>query len=400
MSEQLAIFGGTPVRDQDHTIYYGRQCVEDDDIQAVVDTLKSPYITCGPRVNALEAKLCEITHAKHAVTVSNGTAALHLACMAIGIKPGDEVIVSSITFAASSNCVLYCGGTPVFADIRPDTYNIDVEDVKRKITDKTRAIVAVDFTGQAVELDELKAICKEHNLYLIEDAAHSIGTKYKGQPVGSIADITTFSFHPVKTVTSGEGGACMCNDDELYKKLHLLRSHGITRDINEMVNKSDALWYNEQVMLGYNYRMTDFQAALLLSQLNKLDRFSKRRKEIRAIYDEEFSKMPELFIQKTIPESDTTQHLYIIRLNEDLLKCNRREFFDALYAEGTCPQVHYLPVYMHSYYESLGYKKGLCPVAERTYDTIMSIPFYAGMTDEDVKDTVKAVKKVVDYYRI
>lgn len=395
--EKLAIFGGEPVRKE--RIFYGKQWIEEDDVEAVRETMLSPYITCGPKVEELEKKLCEITTAKHAVAVSNGTAALHVACLAIGIKPGDEVIVSAITFAASSNCVLYCGGTPVFADIRPDTYNIDVEDVKRKITDKTKAIVAVDFTGQAVELDELRKICDEHHLYLIEDGAHSIGTKYKGRPVGSIADITTFSFHPVKTVTAGEGGACMTNDDELYKRMHLFRSHGITRDINEMVNKSDALWYNEQVMLGFNYRMTDFQAALLVSQLGKLEKFSNLRKEVRKKYDAAFKDMPELFLQESIPESDTTQHLYIIRLNPDKLKCNRREFFDALYAEGTCPQVHYLPVYMHSYYESLGYKKGLCPVAEATYDQIMSIPFYAALSDKEIEDTIKAVKKVVAYYK-
>ena len=215
--DKLAIFGGPPVRE--NKISYGKQCIDEDDIAAVAEVLRSPYLTCGPKIDELESKLCEITSAKYAVAVSNGTAALHIACMAIGIQPGDEVIVSSITFVASSNCVLYCGGTPVFADIRPDTYNIDVEDVKRKITPRTKAIVAVDFTGQAVELDELKKICKEHNLYLIEDAAHSIGTKYKGKPVGSIADITTFSFHPVKTVTAGEGGACMTNDEELYNGL-------------------------------------------------------------------------------------------------------------------------------------------------------------------------------------
>ena len=397
--EKLAIFGGTPVRKENEHIYYGKQWIEEDDVAAVRETLLSPYITCGPKVAELEKKLCDITTAKYAVAVSNGTAALHIACMAIGIKEGDEVIVSAMTFAASSNCVLYCGGTPVFADIRKDTYNIDVEDVKRKITPKTKAIVAVDFTGQAVELDELRKICDEHHLYLIEDAAHSIGTKYKGRPVGSIADITTFSFHPVKTVTAGEGGACMTNSEELYKKLHLFRSHGITRDIDEMVNKSDALWYNEQVTLGYNYRMTDFQAALLVSQLGKLQKFSDLRKAVKARYDAAFKDMPEIILQESIPESDTTQHLYIIRLNPDKLKCTRREFFDALYAEGTCPQVHYLPVYMHSYYEKLGYKKGLCPVAEATYEQIMSIPFYAALKEDEIEDTIKAVKKVVEYYR-
>lgn len=395
--DKLAILGGTPVRRE--KIYYGKQCVEQDDVEAVAKILTGPLITCGPQNDELEKRLCEITKAKHAVAVSNGTAALHLACLAIGVKPGDEVIVSSITFAASANCVLYCGGTPVFADIRPDTYNIDVEDVKRKITDKTKAIVAVDFSGQAVELDELLEICREHNLYLIEDGAHSIGTKYKGQPVGSIADITTFSFHPVKTVTCGEGGACTTNSEELYKKLHLLRSHGITRDPDEMENECQGAWYNEQIMLGFNYRLTDFQAAMLISQLTKLDRFSNRRKEIREIYDEAFKDMPEIFLQTCIPESDTTQHLYIIRLNTDLLTCSRREFFDALAAEGVQPQVHYLPVYRHSYYEKLGYEHGLCPVAEKTYDTMMSIPYYPALSEDEIADVIKAVKKVVEFYR-
>ena len=396
--EELAIFGGTPVRDAAHKIYYGHQWIDDDDIKAVVDTLKSDCIICGPVNEKLEKRLCDITKARHAVTCSNGTAALHLACLAIGIKPGDEVIVSAITFAASANCVLYCGGTPVFADIRPDTYNIDVEDVKRKITPKTKAIVAVDYTGQAVELGALRKICDEHNLYLIEDGAHSIGTKYNGTPVGSIADITTFSFHPVKTVTSGEGGACMTNDDDLYRKLHLLRSHGITKDPDEMTKESEGAWYQEQVMLGFNYRMTDFQVALLLSQLDKLDRFSKRRKEIARIYDEAFSAVKELILQATIPDSDTTRHLYVIRLDPERIKCTRREFFDALSAEGICPQVHYIPVYRHPYYENLGYKKGLCPVAEATYEQIMSIPFYPALTDSEVADTIKAVKKVCAYY--
>ena len=395
--DKLAIFGGTPVRTE--KISYGKQCIEEDDIAAVAEVMRTPWLTCGPKIDELEAKLCEITTAKHAVAVSNGTAALHIACMAIGIKPGDEVIVSAITFAASSNCVLYCGGTPVFADIRPDTYNIDIEDVKRKITPKTKAIVAVDYTGQAVQLNELKAICRENNLYLIEDAAHSIGTKYNGQPVGSIADITTFSFHPVKTVTSGEGGACMTNDDELYKKLALARTHGITKHPEEMVRESEGPWYYEQVDLGYNYRITDFQAALLLSQLKKLERFSNRRKEIRKMYDAAFGDMPELFIQKHIPESDTTQHLYVLRLNPDRLKCTRREFFDAFAAEGFGPQVHYVPVYRHPYYEKLGYKKGLCPVAEATYEQIISIPFYPALTDSDVEDTIRAIKKVVEYYK-
>ena len=395
--EQLAIFGGTPVRET--PIYYGRQCIEQDDIDAVIDTLRSDLITCGPRVAGLEKAICRVTGARYAVAVSNGTAALHLAAMAVGFGEGDEVIVSSITFAASSNCVLYCGAKPVFADIKNDTYNIDPESVRKLITPRTRGIVAVDFTGQAVELDELRAIAREHNLVLIEDAAHAIGTKYKGQPVGSIADMTCFSFHPVKTVTAGEGGAITTNDEATYKRLMRLRSHGITRNQDEMVHPTDDMWYNEQVELGYNYRMTDFQAALLTSQIQKLERFKKRRREIVEMYDKAFSSMPEIVVQKEIPESDTTRHLYILRLNLDKLTCNRRQFFDALYAENTKPQVHYLPVYWHSYYEKLGYPKGLCPNAEKLYMEIMSIPLYPTLTDGDVEDVIHAVKKIVEYYR-
>ncbi len=395
--EQLAIFGGQPVREK--AIFYGRQCIEQDDVDAVMATLLGDYITCGPKVTELERMLCETTGAKYAVVVSNGTAALHLAALAAGFQEGDEVIVSSITFAASANCVLYCGAKPVFADIKPDTYNVDPASVRRLVTPKTKGIVAVDFTGQAVELDELRAICREHQLQLIEDAAHAIGTKYKGQPVGSIADMTCFSFHPVKTVTCGEGGAITTNDEQLYRRLMRLRTHGITRSQDEMAHPTDAKWYNEQVELGYNYRLTDFQAALLISQLRKLPRYIARRKEIVEAYDSAFADMPEIIIQKEIPESDTTRHLYVLRLNLELLDCGRRQFFDALYAENTCPQVHYLPVYWHSYYEKLGYPKGLCPNAEKFYGEVMSIPLYYALTDDEVEDVIKAVRKVVAYYR-
>lgn len=394
---ELAINGGAPVRST--TIGYGRQYIDEADIAAVVETMQSPALTCGPKITELEKKLCEVTGAKYAVVVSNGTAALHIAAMAAGIGPGDEVIVSPITFAASANCVLYCGGTPVFADINPKTYNIDPVSIRARITDKTKAIVAVDFTGQAVELDEIRKICQEYNLILIEDAAHSIGTKYNGQPVGSIADMTTFSFHPVKTVTSGEGGAVTTNDEELYRKLRLYPTHGITRNQQEMCNPSDAGWYYEQVELGYNYRMTDIQAALLISQLDKLPAFSARRKEIVAKYNSVFAQMPELIVQEEIQKSDTTRHLYILRLNTELLNCNRREFFDALRAENIGTQVHYIPVYWHSYYEKLGYEKGMCPEAEKLYSEILSIPLFYSMTDEDVEDVISAVKKIVTYYR-
>lgn len=395
--EQLAIMGGTPVRTT--PISYGRQYIDEEDVAAVVAALKDPILTCGPKIAQLENMLCEITGAKYAVAVSNGTAALHIAAMAAGIQQGDEVIVSPITFAASANCVLYCGGTPVFADIKSDTFNIDPASIRKLITPKTKAVVAVDFTGQAVELEEIRAICREHNLTLIEDAAHSMGTKYKGCPVGSIADMTTFSFHPVKTVTCGEGGAVTTNDEELYRRLRLYRSHGITRDVNEMVHPTDAGWYNEQVTLGYNYRITDIQAALLMSQLKKLPIFSSKRREVVAKYNEAFKDIPQIHIQREIEESDTTRHLYILRLNLELMNCDRRQFFDALHAENICAQVHYLPVYWHSYYEKLGYEKGLCPNAEKYYMESMSLPLFYTMTDEDIQDVIRAVKKLIDYYK-
>lgn len=395
--EKLAIFGGTPVRTM--PISYGKQYIDKDDVAAVTETLISPELTCGPKITELERKLCEVTGAKYAVAVSNGTAALHLAAMTAGFQEGDEVIVSPITFAASANCILYCGAKPVFADINPETYNIDPGAVEKLVTSRTKGIVAVDFTGQSIEQDAIRNICKKHGLVLIEDAAHAIGTRYRGQPVGSMADMTCFSFHPVKTVTAGEGGAITTNDSEKYHRLLRLRAHGITRNREEMVHPTDARWYNEQVELGFNYRMTDIQAALLLSQLKKLPAFAGRRKEIVEKYDRAFADMPELKVQKEISESDTVRHLYILRLNPDMLNCDRREFFDALWAENIHSQVHYLPVYRHSYYEKLGYEKGLCPNAEAYYREAMSLPLYYELTDEDVEDVIHAVSKIIAHYR-
>ena len=276
--EKPACEGGIPVRST--PIYYGHQYIDEDDIKAVTDVLRSDYLTCGPKIGELENKLCSITGAKYAVVCSNGTAALHIACMAAGVSGGDEVITTPITFAASANCALYCGAKPVFADIDPENYNIDPDRVKDLVTEKTKAVVAVDFTGQSVRLDELLCICHEKGITLIEDGAHVIGTKYKNKMNGSIADMTTLSFHPVKTVTGGEGGAVLTNDEALYKKLLLYRSHGITRDTSLMEKEPDGPWYYEMVDLGYNYRMTDMQAALIISQLDKLQMFSDRRKEI------------------------------------------------------------------------------------------------------------------------
>lgn len=391
--EKLAIHGGVPVRETPLT--YGKQYIDEADIEAVANVLRSPLITSGPQIQILEDNLCRITGAKYAVAVSNGTAALHVACLAAGIHEGDEVITTPMTFAASANCALYCGARPVFADINPETYNISPTSIWDHITENTKAVVAVDFTGQAVELDEIRKICREFNLILIEDAAHSLGTTYNGFPVGSIADMTTLSFHPVKTVTGGEGGAILTNSKELFDKLVLFRSHAITRDASQMVHPTGEGWYYEQVELGYNYRMTDFQAALLSSQLSKLKKFSARRKEIVKMYNEAFLQIPEVTVQKEIPESDTTRHLYILRLNLGMLNVTRKQIFDALWAENVYCNVHYIPVYYHPYYQRLGYTKGLCPNAEKLYEEIITLPLYYSMTNEDVADVIYAVKKVI-----
>ena len=394
---KLAIFGGDPIRLT--PIHYGKQYIDETDVLAVSSVLIGELITTGPQVELVEKKLCELTGAKYAVVVSSGTAALHCACLAAGIKTGDEVITTPLTFAASANCILYCGATPVFADVNPETYNISPSSIRNKINKNTKAIIPVDFTGQAVEYDEIRQIARDNNLIIIEDAAHSIGTKYKGKNVGSLADMTIFSFHPVKSVTAGEGGAILTNNKDYYDKLLLLRSHCITRDQNCMRYPTEDSWYYEQVALGYNYRMTDFQAALLSSQLDKLWMFSKRRKEIVSAYDAVFSQMPEVTVQKEIPESDTTRHLYILRFNLSMLSATRKEIFNALFAENVRCNVHYIPVYYHPYYQDLGYKKGLCPDAEEIYEEILTLPLYYSMTDEDVSDVIEAVKKVVNYYR-
>lgn len=396
--EKPAIEGGKPVRET--PIYYGHQYIDEADIQAVVDVMKSDYLTCGPKIAELEKKLCALTGAEYAVVCANGTAALHMAALAAGVKEGDEVITTPITFAASANCALYCGARPVFADIDPETYNIDPEKVEAAVTPASKAVVAVDYTGQSVAFDPLRDICKKHGLVLIEDGAHVIGTKYRGQPNGSLSDMTTLSFHPVKTVTGGEGGAVLTNDETYYKKLLLYRAHGITRDERLMEHEPDGAWYYEQIALGYNYRITDMQAALIISQLDKLSMFSRRRKEIVKRYDEAFSEMPELFVQREIPESDTTRHLYILRIVPERLRIDRKQFFEALAAENVCCNVHYIPTYYFPYYEKLGYQRGLCPNAEKLYEEIISLPLYYAMSDGDVESVIEAVKKIVTFYRV
>jgi UDP-4-amino-4,6-dideoxy-N-acetyl-beta-L-altrosamine transaminase len=375
-------------------IPYGKQYIDDDDIKAVSKVLQSDFLTTGPAVAEFEQKLCDLTGASYAVAVSNGTAALHAACYAAGIKAGDEVITTPTTFAASANCVLYCGGTPVFADIDPETWSIDPNEIRKKITAKTKAVIAVDFTGQVVAIDEIRAICDEYHLIFIEDAAHSIGSRYKNIPVGNLADLTTFSFHPVKTITCGEGGAVLTNDEALFKKISLFRSHAITRNSEELTQNLYP-GYNEQIGMGYNYRLTDIQAALGSSQLRKLEEFVKRRKEIVEKYDAAFSEMPEIIIQKEIGESDSAKHLYIIRLNPEKTSIKRSKIMEMLSAYNIGTQVHYMPVYYHPYYQKLGYQKGICLNAEALFEDIISIPLFYAMTDEDVDYVIETMRKIL-----
>lgn len=375
-------------------IPYGRQCIEDDDIEEVVRVLKSDFLTTGPEVSLFEEAFAEKVGAKYAVAVANGTAALHAAVFCLELLPGDEVITTPITFAATSNAVLYAGATPVFVDVDPDTYNIDLNQVEKNITDKTRAIIPVHLSGQPCNMDAIAAIAEKYNLKVIEDASHALGAYYKDKPIGSLSDMTTFSLHPVKHITTGEGGVITTNDESLYKKLCLFRSHGITRDITKML-KFDGPWYYEQQALGFNYRLTDFQAALGRSQLKKLERFVERRIEIAKQYDEGFKDFKKIVIPKQLENTKSSWHLYIIKINFDTLGLSKVEVFENLKNAGIICNVHYIPVYKHPYYKENGFEKTHCKVAETLYDCMLSIPIYPSMTDEDVDYVINTIKQVL-----
>ena len=372
-------------------IPYGRQTIEEDDIQAVVDVLRSDYLTTGPKIAEFEKMVADYVGAKYAVAISNGTSALHAACFAAGIQAGDEVITTPLTFAASSNCVLYCGGTPVFADVDPKTYNIDPEDIRRKITDKTKAIIAVHLAGQPCDMDEIHKIAKEHDLLVIEDGAHALGSVYKGKKVGTLSDMTTFSFHPVKPITTGEGGMIVTDNEEFYQKMMLFRSHGITRDEN-LMTRNDGSWFYQQLNLGYNYRITDIQCALGCSQMKKLDRFLARRKEIVARYNEAFADCENIIIPYQLPETESGWHLYIVQVKN----CDRRKVFEALREHGIAVNVHYIPVYMHPYYQEHGYKDVHCRNAEEIYSHIISLPLYPTLTEEQQQYVIETLKYVIN----
>jgi perosamine synthetase len=376
---------------------YGRQTIDDDDIRAVSEVLRSDWLTTGPKVSEFEDAFAEFTGAKHAVAVNSGTAALHAAMFALKISSGDEVIVPAMTFAASANCVVYQGGTPVFIDVDADTLLIAPEAVESNITKRTKAVVTVDYTGQPCDYDRLRNLCEKHSLSLVADACHALGGAYQGRPVGTLADLSTFSLHPVKPITTGEGGVITANSPVLAQRMRIFRNHGITTDHRQREAKGS--WFYEMTELGYNYRITDFQCALGLSQLRKLPEWIKQRQNIAKRYDEAFKNMPGLQPLKVRQGISHGYHLYVVKLELERLKTDRAGIFQALRAEGIGVNVHYVPVHLHPYYRhNYSTRPGLCPVAEAAYERILTLPIFPAMTDRDVEDVITAVEKVVTYY--
>ncbi|MEK9170301.1 MAG: UDP-4-amino-4,6-dideoxy-N-acetyl-beta-L-altrosamine transaminase [Patescibacteria group bacterium] len=368
------------------TNWYGHQSIDESDIDAVIRVLKSDWLTQGPKIDEFEKKLGEYCGAKYAVVFSSGTAALHAAYFAAGLKNGDEFITTPLTFAATANAGLYLGATPVFADIKEDG-NLDPKETVKKITKKTKAIAVVDYAGKPAQLEQFRAITDKYNLILIEDACHALGAEYKGKKVGSVSDMTIFSFHPVKSITTGEGGAVLTGNKEFYEKLKLFRTHGITK--NNLINKSDGDWYYEMQELGFNYRITDIQAALGISQLKKLDRFIKARRKIAADYKKAFEKYDDLISMPSADKiNDSSWHLFVVRLRGKLA-LKRAEIFKKLRESGIGTQVHYIPVYWHPFYQKLGYNKGICPKAEAFYKSIIALPIYPDLKQEDQKFVIE-----------
>jgi perosamine synthetase len=375
-------------------IPYGRQMVDEDDIAAVVEVLRSDWLTTGPAVERFESAFAGFVGAEHGVGVTNGTAALHLAMLAADIGPGDEVIVPALTFVASANCARYVGATVVFADVRDDTLTIDVDHVASLITERTRAIVAVDYAGAPCDLDELLALADRYGLVVVEDACHAPGALYRGRKVGSIAHVSTFSFHPVKSLTTGEGGMVATNDAELAGRVRLLRNHGITTDFRQ--REARGTWAYDMAELGFNYRLSDINCALGASQVAKLPGWVRRRQELAARYDELFASV-EVVRTPIVPEDRTSGwHLYPVRLQTEVPAAFRQQAFEHLRANGIGVNVHYLPVYLHSSYRDAGYEPGLCAVAEAAYDSLLSLPMWPGLTEDGQDRVVSLLVEAVE----
>ena len=391
--ETLAMHGGKPVRER--LLPYGRQSLDDADVQAVVEVLKSDWLTTGPKIAEFEERFAEWVGARHAVSFSSGTAALHGAAFTAGLGPGDEAITTPMTFCATANCILYQGATPVFADVSADTLNLDPNEVSKKTSSKTKAIIAVDYAGHPAALDELGQLAKAQvkRALLIEDASHALGAEYRGKRAGSIADMTVFSFHPVKHLTTGEGGMVAANDARLAETLRRFRNHGISSEARQ--RQESGQWFYEMVLLGFNYRLTDIACALGLSQLEKLAANLARRREIAAQYAEAFRELPAIVLPAVREGVNPAWHLYPVRLNLEMLAVGRGEIFRALRAENIGVNVHYIPVHQHPYYRERFKSKEGYPVAEDAYERLISLPMFHSMTAQDVEDVIHALGKVV-----
>ncbi len=379
-------------------IPYGRQSITEADIAAVVDVLKSDFLTQGPVVPRFEDAVAAVSDANHAIAVNSATSALHIACMALDVGPGDRVWTSPITFVASSNAALYCGAQVDFVDVDERSYNMCPVRLAEKLDQAAangtlpKVIIPVHLTGQSCDMAAIHAAASKHGVRIIEDASHAIGGSYKGEPVGNCrySDIAVFSFHPVKIVTTGEGGMALTNDRELAKRLQLDRSHGITRDADVMQADDPGPWYYEQHRLGYNYRMTDINAALGLSQMDRLAEFIERRREISRVYDEAFANLP-VTTPWQHPDSASAWHLYVIRVAAE----KHRGVFDALREAGISVNLHYIPVYLQPYYRELGFAPGHCPNAESYYAEAISIPMFPTISPEQQQRVIDEVTKAV-----
>ena len=379
-------------------IPYGRQFIDEDDIGAVVESLQSDWLTTGPRVGEFEQAFADFVHAREAVAVSSGTAALHAAMFALDIGPGDEVIVPAMTFAATANCVVYQGAAPVFVDVDPGTLVISPQRVKAAITARTRAVIAVDYAGQPADYDRLRSITEQHGTALVADACHSPGGSYKDRLVGSLADLNAFSFHPVKHIATGEGGMITTDNTQLAERMRRFRNHGITTDHRQ--REKQGSWFYEMVDLGYNYRITDLQCALGLSQLKKLPLFLKQRRKIARAYDEAFGETAEINPLAVSADVGHAYHLYVIRLQSAGLDIDRNGLFQALRQKGIGVNVHYIPVHLHPFYRKrFGTRPGLCPVAEEAFEQILSIPMFAAMSQEQIIEVIGLLNATVVEHR-
>jgi perosamine synthetase len=391
----LAVYGGAPVRKT--LLPYGRQWIEEDDIQAVVDVLRSDWLTTGPKVAEFEEAFAARVGAKHAVSFSSGTAALHGTAFAAGLQAGDEAITAPMTFAATANCILYQGARPVFADVCADTLNLDPLQAAARLTPKTRAIYPIDYAGHPADLDAILNLADKHGLTVIEDACHALGATYHGRNSGSLAHMAIFSFHPVKHLATGEGGMVTTNNPELAESLRRFRNHGISSDAR--ARQTSGQWYYEMVMLGYNYRLTDIACALGLSQLAKLEANLARRRAIAAHYSNTLRELSGVIPPAVREGIEPAWHLYPIRLELERLTVDRGEVFRALRAENIGVNVHYIPVHLHPYYrERFGYQGGEYPVAEDAYRRLISLPIFHGMSDQDVEDVIEAVRRVIRHF--